>query len=69
MKTPAVFAAVIAFSVATVTAEDWPQWLGPRADSSWNDTGLITKFPADGPKVVWRAPVANGYSGPSVSGG
>jgi outer membrane protein assembly factor BamB len=62
------FAAVL-FSAATLTAEDWPQWLGPRGDSSWNDTGLVTKFPSDGPKIVWRSPVANGYSGPSVSGG
>ena len=69
MKTTAVLATVLAFSAATLTAEDWPQWLGPRGDSTWNDTGLITKFPAEGPKVVWRAPVANGYSGPSVAGG
>ncbi len=69
MKTPALFAAVLAFSAAPLIAEDWPQWLGPRGDSSWNDTGLITKFPAEGPKVVWRAPVANGYSGPSIAGG
>ena len=64
--------AVIAASVCASTklhAEDWPQWLGPRADSTWNDTGLITTFPAAGPKVVWRAPVANGYSGPAVAGG
>src|SRR5687767_13528321 len=62
-------ALVLALFVSTVAAEDWPQWLGPRGDSTWNDTGLITKFSAEGPKVVWRAPVANGYSGPSVAGG
>ncbi len=54
---------------ATLTAEDWPQWLGARGDSTWNDTGLITRFAAEGPKIVWRAPVANGYSGPAVAGG
>ena len=69
MKTPALLAAVLVFFATALTAEDWPQWLGPRGDSSWNDTGLITKFPAEGPKVVWRAPVANGYSGPSVADG
>src|SRR6188508_3314733 len=62
-------AALLAISATALAAEDWPQWLGPRGDSTWNDTGLITKFPAEGPKVAWRAPVANGYSGPSVSGG
>ena len=61
--------ALLVLSTATLAAEDWSQWLGPRGDSTWNDTGLITKFPAAGPKVLWRAPVANGYSGPAVSGG
>jgi outer membrane protein assembly factor BamB len=69
MKSLPLTLAAILFSAATLTAEDWPQWLGPRGDCSWNDTGLVTKFPADGPKVLWRAPVDNGYSGPSVAGG
>lgn len=61
--------ALLALTASPLTAEDWPQWLGPRGDSSWNDTGLITTFPKTGPKVLWRAPVANGYSGPAVAGG
>jgi outer membrane protein assembly factor BamB len=68
-KNLSILSAVLAFAASGAVAEDWPQWLGPRGDSTWNDTGLITKFPAEGPKVVWRAPIANGYSGPSVSGG
>jgi outer membrane protein assembly factor BamB len=66
-RLPAV--ALLVLSAAALEAEDWPQWLGPRGDSTWNDAGLITRFPAGGPKIVWRVPVANGYSGPSVSGG
>ncbi len=53
----------------TVSAGDWPQWLGAEGDSRWEQAGLVEKFPAGGPKVVWRAPVANGYSGPAVAGG
>lgn len=49
-------------------AEDWPQWMGPRRDGTWNETGLIETFPEAGPKVVWRTPVAGGYSGPAVVG-
>jgi outer membrane protein assembly factor BamB len=60
---------IFACATAPLIAEDWPQWLGARGDSTWNDTGLVTKFPAAGPKVVWRAPVANGYSGPAVAAG
>ncbi len=49
-------------------ADDWPQWFGPHRDGVWRDTGLVQKFPKDGPKVLWRAPLGNGYSGPSVVG-
>lgn len=51
------------------TAEDWPQWLGPRRDSVWRETGIVDKFPADGPTVVWRQPVGFGFAGPAVANG
>jgi|694.fasta_scaffold17934_7 outer membrane protein assembly factor BamB len=50
-------------------AEDWPQWGGPRRDFTWNETGLVDAFPASGPKVLWRAKVETGYSGPAISAG
>lgn len=53
----------------SVRADDWPQWMGPKRDNVWNENGLLDKFPAGGPKVVWRAPVAVGYAGPAVVAG
>ncbi len=53
----------------SVQADDWPQWFGPRRDGIWHETGLIEKFPKDGPKVLWRAPIAFGYAGPAVADG
>jgi outer membrane protein assembly factor BamB len=50
-------------------AIDWPQWLGPNRDGVWREEGLLTKFPAGGPKVLWRTPIGAGYSGPSVAEG
>jgi outer membrane protein assembly factor BamB len=50
-------------------AEDWPQWLGPKRDSIWREDGVLKKFPAGGPKVLWRAPIGAGYSGPVVAKG
>ena len=50
-------------------ADDWPQWLGPRRDGVWRETGLVARFPADGPKVLWRAEVGGGFTGPAVAGG
>src|SRR5436190_594928 len=50
-------------------ADDWPQWLGPSRNDVWKETGILEKFPAGGPKILWRVPIAGGYSGPAVAGG
>src|SRR3954447_15043339 len=50
-------------------ADDWPQWLGPKRDGVWRETGVLEKFPEGGPKVLWRAKVGAGYSGPAVANG
>lgn len=50
-------------------ADDWPQWLGPQRDGVWRETGLLDRFPAEGPSVRWRVSVGQGYSGPAVAGG
>ncbi len=52
-----------------VAAADWPQWMGLHRDGVWLEDGVLDQFPADGPKVVWRAPIAGGYSGPAVAQG
>ena len=49
-------------------ADDWPQWFGPRHDGIWRETGILEKFPEDGPKVLWRTPIRRGYAGPAVAG-
>lgn len=50
-------------------ADDWPQWLGPRRDSVWRETGIVRKFPEGGPRVKWRVSVHGGYAGPAVAYG
>jgi outer membrane protein assembly factor BamB len=50
-------------------ADDWPQWMGPKRDSTWRETGILEKFPEAGPKVLWRVPVSGGYAGPAVADG
>jgi outer membrane protein assembly factor BamB len=56
-------------SATVARGDDWPQWLGPKRDGVWRETGIVSKLPANGPKVLWRVPVAEGYSGPAVAGG
>jgi outer membrane protein assembly factor BamB len=50
-------------------ADNWPQWMGPKRDGVWRETGILVKFPAEGPKVLWRAELGGGFSGPAVVDG
>jgi outer membrane protein assembly factor BamB len=57
---------MVLFVLATpLAAEDWPQWLGPRRDSSSTDSIPAWK---EAPKVLWRIPVGEGHSSPIVAG-
>lgn len=49
-------------------ADDWPQWMGPKRDNVWRETGLLEEFPDAGLRVRWRTPIAGGYAGPAVVG-
>ena len=53
---------------APAFADDWPQWLGPRRDGVWREENILDRFPAAGPKLLWRAAVGGGYSGSVVVG-
>jgi outer membrane protein assembly factor BamB len=48
--------------------EDWPQHLGPHANGISNETGLLDKWPAEGPPLLWSKAIGTGYSAPSVRG-
>ena len=70
MKRVVLPAAVIVTLIASrsALALDWPQWMGPDRDGVWRESGLIDKFPKEGPKIRWRVPIGNGYGGPAVVG-
>src|SRR5688500_16020103 len=63
-----VLSAVIV-TPSLATAGGWPQWFGRKRDGVGREGGIVEKFPAGGPKQVWKAPLGPGYSGPSVAGG
>lgn len=71
MATRSIIAIFMALAVtsAVARADDWPQWLGPKRDGVWRETGILEKFPKGGPKVRWRTPIGEGYSGPAVANG
>jgi outer membrane protein assembly factor BamB len=63
-----VLASAGIFIVPALYADDWPQWLGPQRDGVWREQGVLQTFPKDGPKVLWRMPIHEGYGGPAVVG-
>jgi outer membrane protein assembly factor BamB len=66
----AALAATIFLSLAaSLHADDWPQWMGPKRDAVWREDGILDKFPKGGPKELWRVKIKGGYSGPAVADG
>lgn len=51
----------------SVSAEDWPQFLGPRRDGSSLET-VAGKFGAEGPRQLWQFKAGEGFAGPVVAG-
>ncbi len=51
------------------TGSDWPRFLGPTGDSVSAEKGILTPWPAQGPRVVWQKPLGIGYAMPAVSRG
>jgi outer membrane protein assembly factor BamB len=65
-----IIAALVAACLnLSTSADDWPQWFGPNRDGVWRETGIIDRFPTNGPAVKWRTKIGAGYSGPAVSEG
>lgn len=59
----------VALATPIVSADDWPQYRGPRRSDISNETGLLKRWPAEGPRLLWTfTNTGIGYSGPSVVG-
>jgi len=50
-------------------ADDWPQYLGAGRDGVYRGIPIADAWPAAGPRVVWKKPVGEGFSGPVVADG
>jgi outer membrane protein assembly factor BamB len=54
--------------IASPSREDWPQFRGAARDAISKETGLMRKWPANGPKVLWSVRVSQGYAGAAIVG-
>ena len=55
--------------IIQAAADDWPRWMGGKADGVWREEGIRKDLPKEGAPVLWRVPVGWGYSGPAVADG
>ena len=49
--------------------DQWPQWRGPNRDGVSHEVGWSSDWPADGPRVLWKAELGTGFSAPSIRDG
>ena len=68
-KTSLWLVAIVAAAVIRLSAEDWPQFLGPERNGVYRGPALAEMWGAEGPRVVWRKNVGQGFSGPVVAQG
>jgi len=65
-----VTASLATASLAMAADAEWPGWLGPNRDGKSLDTGLLKEWPAEGPKLLWKADgIGVGFSSVAVVGG
>jgi outer membrane protein assembly factor BamB len=59
---------IMALSIGSATlAADWPGWRGPGRDGISRETGLLKKWPPEGPPLHWQATdIGAGYSSPVI---
>jgi len=59
---------MVVLAASALFAADWPQWRGPARDGVSSEQ-VSAAWPAEGPKLLWRAAVGTGFSSISVSEG
>ncbi len=67
-----VVALAMTVSAAPINAQtdakgEWPQFLGPQRNGLSSETGLLDRWPEQGPKEVWRVPGGVGMAGLAIS--
>ena len=64
-----VLLALFIHSALGASGVDWYRWRGPDLNGISKETGWQAKWPAEGPKKLWKASVGTGFASFSVSDG
>ena len=68
MKTRFSILAILLVLAFHAGAQTVAQWRGPARDGKYNETNLLTSWPAEGPALMWKTEeIGNGYASPTVT--
>ncbi len=67
--TSIIILSILIICAMSVSAQDWPQYLGPNRDGTSPQTSLLRTWPEEGPEVLWTVDVGVGFGGPVVQDG
>ncbi len=68
IKKAIIFVFAITISINTIQAQTPTKWRGPNGNGIYSETGLLTKWPANGPEILWAFDkLGKGYSSPVVA--
>ena len=59
---------LLALSALTLSAEDWPHFLGPKGNATSSETKLLKTFPKEGPETLWETEIEGGFGGAAIVG-
>ena len=61
---------IIIASASFVYAQTSTKWRGPNGNGVYNETGLLKKWPASGPEIIWHFDqLGAGHSSPAIANG
>ena len=69
MSLRSLFSGILILISISALGGDWPQFRGADRTNISSEKGLLRKWPAQGPKVLWKTAVCEGYAGAAVRDG
>ena len=64
-----MIAFVLFASISLCAQDNWPQYRGPNRDGHSGSTGMLKTWPENGPRLMWRVPIGEGFSAITVVDG
>lgn len=63
-----IFVSIFLFAFIFIKAQNQTKWRGPSGNGEYNETGLLKKWPASGPDIIWHFDdLGQGHSSPAFA--